>query len=82
MPLTVLIGICFTPRKLILHIGFIPLLLINSAIYSPDVYHGLTMHQVHCGHLGWRGESLPLSPGPQTGRGRQMVHSTGCRGRG
>lgn len=64
MTLITLIGICFTSRKLVLHVGFIPCLFINSAIHSPDIYRGLTMRQAQCGHLVCRGESLTLSPVP------------------
>lgn len=54
MPLTVLIGVCVTPQKLILHIGFISFLLINAAIYSPVIYHGLTTRRRTVGT--WVGE--------------------------
>lgn len=37
MPLIALIGTRFTPGTLVLHIGFILYLFINSAIQSPDI---------------------------------------------
>lgn len=57
MPLIVLIGICFAPEIIVLHIGFILHLLINSAIQSLDIFRGLATCQAWCGHLGSRGKT-------------------------
>ena len=64
MSLITLIGICFTSRRLVLHVGFIPCLFINSAIRSPGIHRGLTMRQAQCGHSVCRGEGLTLSAVP------------------
>lgn len=57
MPLIALIGICLTPGTLVLHIGFILCLFINSAIQSLGIFRGLATLQAWCGHLGSRGKT-------------------------
>lgn len=63
MPLIVLIGICFTLSKLV-HVGFIPYLLINAASRSSDIYQGLTVSQAQHGTQVPEVRSDP-APGPR-----------------
>lgn len=62
MPLIVLIGICFTHSKLV-HVGFIPCLLIDAASRPSDIYQGLTVSQAQHGTRDPEVRSDP-APGP------------------